>query len=158
MQCDHGALIPSLEGSDACSDQFLSDPVDLMEVPQFTVNIALVHGNHPILGVVHTPCQQLTHWAVKGQGAYVRTKGSDVDKRISAAEFRESDPNLVVMGSSSHASVETSEFIAKYDSPKLTPMGSSLKFLQVAEGKAHVYPRMAPTSEWDSCASQVRLV
>eukprot|EP00897_Mesotaenium_endlicherianum_P005658 jgi/Mesen1/511/ME000104S10598 len=121
---------------------------------QFTVNIGLVKGTSPILGVVHTPCQNRTHWAAKGQGAYLR-EGSEEDKKIVAATFSEADEGLTIVGSASHSTKETEDFIAKYKGAKRESLGSSLKLMLVAEGRAHVYPRLALTSEWDTCASQI---
>jgi 3'-phosphoadenosine 5'-phosphosulfate (PAPS) 3'-phosphatase len=89
---------------------------------------------------------------VEGRGAYVR-EGDAADVRISAASFRESDTGLTLVGSASHNTAETDAFVADYASPHFTALGSSLKLLLVAEGKAHVYPRMAPTSEWDTAAA-----
>lgn len=123
-----------------------------------------MHETRPILGVVHTPCLGSTHWAVKGRGAFRRLHNSQTkssgestppDEQIHAASFRESDEGLTIMGSSSHSTPETDQFISKYRSPKFAAMGSSLKFLKVAEGEAHIYPRMGPTSEWDTAAAQV---
>ncbi|GJP44259.1 hypothetical protein CLOM_g3635 [Closterium sp. NIES-68] len=129
---------------------------------QFTVNIALVKGDRPILGVVHTPCLKKTHWAVAGKGAFLRDHSSQSDssappedKPIRAAEYSDADPGLVIMGSLSHSTPETEKFIGQFKEPKVEAMGSSLKFMRVAEGSAHVYPRLAPTSEWDTCASQI---
>lgn len=73
---------------------------------------------------------------------------------IQVAEFSEADEGLMIVASASHKSPETEAFIAKYKNPKLKELGSSLKLLLVAEGEAHVYPRLAPTSEWDTCAAQ----
>eukprot|EP00899_Mesostigma_viride_P021995 jgi/Mesvir1/2980/Mv09606-RA.1 len=139
---------------------FCVDPLDgtkefLKRNGQFTVNIALLRGGRPVMGVVHTPCEDRTHWAVAGQGAYVREAGSTSDARIHAAQFSETDAGITVVGSASHSTPETEAFIAKYKDPKFKALGSSLKFMLVAEGKAHVYPRLAPTCEWDTAASQI---
>lgn len=137
---------------------WLVDPLDgtkefVKRNGQFTVNIALVRGDTPVLGVVHTPCQSKTHWGVEGQGAFVLDKGAE--SRISCAEFTLEDPGLTLVGSSSHGSSATEEFIAGFKDPKFVQLGSSLKLLMVAEGKAHAYPRLAPTSEWDTGAAHV---
>ncbi|CAI5971581.1 unnamed protein product [Closterium sp. NIES-65] len=108
---------------------------------QFTVNIALVKGDRPILGVVHTPCLKKTHWAVAGKGAFLRDHSSQSDssslpedKPIRAAEYTDADPGLVIMGSLSHSTPETEKFIGQFKDPKVEAMGSSLKFMRVAEG------------------------
>lgn len=122
---------------------------------QFTVNIALLRGAVPVLGVVHTPCTDRTHWAAEGRGAYVREAGASADVRLHCAEFSDSDEGLVIVGSASHNTPETDSFVSDYKEPKFIALGSSLKLLLVAEGKAHLYPRLAPTCEWDTAASHV---
>lgn len=121
---------------------------------QFTVNIALVRGNKVVLGVVHTPCQGRTHWATLNQGAFLKEKDGSV-VTIRCASFSMSDPGLVLVGSNSHRSAETEEYVSQFVEPQFTALGSSLKLMLVAEGKAHIYPRMAPTCEWDTAASQI---
>ncbi len=91
---------------------------------------------------------------MKGQGAFQR--GLDgVDTPIRAAEFGMSDSGLTVVGSISHLTPETKALIAEFNNPTFMQLGSSLKLLMVAEGSAHCYPRLAPTCEWDTAASQV---
>lgn len=134
------------------------DPLDgtkefLKRNGEFTVNIALVSQGEPVLGVVHVPCQNKTYWAVKGKGAYVRTGKSQ--NRISCAEFSLDEPGLRLVASSSHLSPETEEFVSLFVSPEFMQVGSSLKLLMVAEGAAHIYPRLAPTCEWDTAAADI---
>ena len=86
---------------------------------QFTVNIALMEGTAPILGVVHTPCLGSTHWAIKGRGAFRRLHGppgstevgaetpTPPDEQIHAAKFSDEDEGLTIMGSSSHRTPDT---------------------------------------------------
>uniref|UniRef100_A0A7S3JVQ6 3'(2'),5'-bisphosphate nucleotidase 1 n=1 Tax=Aureoumbra lagunensis TaxID=44058 RepID=A0A7S3JVQ6_9STRA len=127
---------------------------------QFTVNIGLVQDGKPIAGVVHVPAAEdgpITYKGVKGLGPPVRETddplGYDSYKSIFAAAFSESDEKLKIVASASHNTPETDAFIKKYKNPILTSKGSSLKLLMVAEGAAHIYPRCAPTSEWDTCAA-----
>lgn len=120
---------------------------------QFTVNIALIRKDTPILGVVHTPCQSKTHWAVEGKGAFKLEAG--VESRIECAAFDPSEPGLTLVASNSHNNPATAEFAAQFKDPKFSQLGSSLKFLLVAEGAAHAYPRLAPTMEWDTAAAHV---
>ena len=131
---------------------------------QFTVNIALCEVGAfgttaptaaPVLGVVHTPATGVTHWAIKGLGAFRRESESAADVPIAVAEFAIDDPGLVVVASRSHLSPETEAFIATLNAPTTESVGSSLKLLMVAEGKAHLYPRFAPTCEWDTAASHI---
>ena len=96
--------------------------------------------------------QNRTHWAVEGRGAWLR-EGDAADVRIRCASFSERDEGLVIVGSASHNTPETDAFVKDFASPKFTALGSSLKLLLVAEGAAHVYPRLAPTCEWDTAAA-----
>ncbi|PRW61118.1 3 (2),5 -bisphosphate nucleotidase [Chlorella sorokiniana] len=135
------------------------DPLDgtkefLKRNGQFTVNIALLRGSQPVLGVVAVPVDGTVYWAAEGQGAYVQRPGGEA-QRLQAAEVDLSAPGLVVVGSASHLTAETQAFVAQLREPTFKQLGSSLKLLMVAEGAAHVYPRLAPTSEWDTAAAHV---
>lgn len=79
--------------------------------------------------------------------------GYDSYKSIFCKTFDETDAGLTIVASASHNTPETEAFIGKYKDCKKESKGSSLKLLMVAEGAAHVYPRLAPTSEWDTCAA-----
>ena len=72
---------------------------------------------------------------------------------IEAASFKLSDEGLNIVCSRSHLTEETEAFISKYNSPNLVSRGSALKFLLLAKGDAHVYPRIAPTMQWDTAAA-----
>ncbi|MEW5301705.1 MAG: hypothetical protein WDW36_004547 [Sanguina aurantia] len=140
---------------------WLVDPLDgtkefLKRNGEFTVNIALMQGDTPVMGVVHVPVSGKTYWAVQGKGAWLRTtKPTPTQRRIECAEFGLEDPKLKIVASSSHLNKETEEFIALFSEPQLTQYGSSLKLLMVAEGTAHIYPRLAPTCEWDTAAADI---
>ncbi|MCB0611790.1 MAG: 3'(2'),5'-bisphosphate nucleotidase CysQ [Lewinellaceae bacterium] len=139
---------------------WLVDPLDgtkefIKRNGEFTVNIALIHNGAPVLGVVYVPCFNETYWAVKGNGAYWESNGET--QAIRAATFGLSDPGLHVVCSRSHLNDETQAFINQLQSPELVAKGSSLKFLIVARGEAHVYPRLGPTMEWDTAAAQAVL-
>jgi 3'(2'), 5'-bisphosphate nucleotidase len=129
---------------------------------EFTVNIALmasVDGTsgvaRPVVGVVSAPVVGKTYFAADGVGAYVGEGGGGQARAISAAKFTDSDEGLVLVVSRSHMDARTEEFVAGYAAPVTKSMGSSLKFMLVATGEAHVYPRLAPTMEWDTAASQI---
>ncbi len=137
---------------------WLVDPLDgtkefLKRNGEFTVNIALVEGQRPVLGVVYAPVIDELYWAVKGEGAYMEEDGKN--RPIQAADFSMADPGLKVVCSRSHLNEETQTFIDQLQEPELVAKGSSLKFLIVAKGEAHLYPRLAPTSEWDTGAAQI---
>ncbi len=119
---------------------------------EFTVNIALVQGNEPVLGVVSAPAQGVLYWGASEIGAFSRTQGAEAPIGVSAPH----DP-LRVVGSRSHASAETAKYLARLGPHVLSSIGSSLKFCLVAAGEADLYPRFGPTSEWDTAAGQALL-
>jgi 3'(2'), 5'-bisphosphate nucleotidase len=137
---------------------WLVDPLDgtkefIAKNGEFTVNIALIHQQQIVMGVVYTPALDETYWAVKGEGAYQVVNGAHV--RLHAPTFAMSDAGLGVVCSRSHMSEETEAFVNQLHHPNLVSRGSSLKFLLVAKGEAHLYPRLAPTMEWDTGAAQI---
>jgi 3'(2'), 5'-bisphosphate nucleotidase len=125
---------------------------------EFTVNIALVQEHEPVLGIVAAPALGLLYWGAPGVGAFSRHSGTaeipgnEVPIKVSPPQ----DP-LRVVGSRSHASAETAAYLARLGPHVMTGIGSSLKFCLVAEGKAELYPRFGPTSEWDTAAGQALL-
>jgi 3'(2'), 5'-bisphosphate nucleotidase len=139
---------------------WLVDPLDgtkefIKRNGEFTVNIALIHKGDPVMGVVHVPCFNETYWAVAGQGAFLERSGKTI--KLQAASFRMADEGLGVVCSRSHLNEETQAFVDGLQSPELVPKGSSLKFLILAKGDAHIYPRLGPTMEWDTAAAQAIL-
>jgi len=152
---------------------FCVDPLDgtkefIKRNGQFTVNIGLVKDGTPIAGVVYCPALDppVMYKGYTGAPPAVKEEcdaiggnaGYDSFKAIFPKTFDEADKGLTVVASASHNTPETEAFIKKYDSPKLKSMGSSLKILMVADGTAHVYPRLAPTMEWDTCAAHAILL
>lgn len=130
---------------------------------EFTVNIALMaaidpeepaNGASPVLGVVYAPVMQKTYFAAKGVGAFLAVEGATA-KPIKCLKFSESDEGLVLVCSRSHLDERTQAFLDSFKNAKTKSMGSSLKFMLVASGEAHIYPRIAPTMEWDTAASQI---
>ena len=133
------------------------DPLDgtkefLKRNDEFTVNVALVREHQPILGVVYAPALQTWYFAARHEGAW-RQQGKGVMDRIEVAEKPQGRPWKVV-GSRSHSTPEVDAFVARLGDAELVSMGSSLKLCLVADGSADVYPRLGPTSEWDTCAAQ----
>jgi len=104
---------------------------------------------------VYVPVTDELYWAVAGEGAYLERKGEQV--RLQAAEFKMEDAGLNVLCSRSHLNAETQAFIDGLKAPNLLEKGSALKFLLLAKGEAHVYPRMGLTNEWDTCPAQLIL-
>jgi len=161
-----GLPVLSEEGRDISYDErkgweyfWMVDPLDgtkefIKKNGEFTVNISLIHKDRSVLGVVYVPVSGDMFWARKGNGAYHSKNGSP-PVQLSCASFTKDDEGLKIVGSRSHMNSETEVFIAEYSNPEIVSMGSSLKFMLIAEGKAHIYPRIAPTMEWDTAAAQI---
>lgn len=137
------------------SEYWLVDPLDgtrefINRNGEFTVNVALVQHHRPVLGVVAAPALGLTYYAAEGSGAF-RRRGDAAPEPIRTRTA--ADP-LVVVGSRSHRGDSLDGVLARLGSHELRPMGSALKFCLVAEGSADLYPRLGPTSEWDTAAAQ----
>ncbi|NHH99932.1 3'(2'),5'-bisphosphate nucleotidase CysQ [Oceanimonas sp. MB9] len=144
-------------GADDQGRYWLVDPLDgtkefIKRNGEFTVNIALIEQGEPVLGVVYAPALGLGYMAAKGLGAF-KTEGNGEPEAIRVVEHKEGQPWRVV-GSRSHAGGELPALLAKLGEHELVAMGSSLKLCLVAEGKADVYPRLGPTSLWDTGAAQ----
>ena len=136
---------------------WLIDPLDgtkefIKRNGQFTVNVGLILRGKPIAGVVNIPVEGKTYYAVKGRGAYCHQTGK---KSYNLNRFSEDihSEKIRVIASSSHMNNETNEFIGKIPNHELMSVGSSIKLLWVALNKVDIYPRIAPTSEWDTCAA-----
>lgn len=140
-------------------DYWLVDPLDgtkefIQRNGQFTVNIALVRLGRPVLGVVHVPVQGVTYGGVVGAGAW---KESAEGERQPIAVRPAGDGPVRVVGSRSHRGPDLDGYLERLGEHEMVPMGSSLKFCIVAEGNADVYPRLGPTSEWDTGAAEAVL-
>jgi 3'(2'), 5'-bisphosphate nucleotidase len=117
---------------------------------QFTVNIALIEAHAPVLGVVHVPVREISYVGLPGAGAWRQLPGEGLAPiRVSA----HSASPLRVVGSRSHRGDSLDGFLSRAGAHELLAVGSSLKFCMVAEGAADVYPRLGPTSEWDTAAA-----
>lgn len=137
------------------SRYWLVDPLDgtkefIKRIGEFTVNIALIENGEPVLGVVYAPVLDALYTGERGGGAFLNGE---------AISVVESMPDTVrVVGSRSHPSPETLDWLKALAKPyRLIPMGSSLKLCRIAEGKADLYPRLGPTSEWDTAAGHAVL-
>ena len=118
---------------------------------EFTVNIALVDQHRPVLGVVHAPVLERDYFAAEGAGAF-RSDANAAGRPIRVA--KRGDGPARVVGSRSHRGSSLDAFLARVGPHELVEVGSSLKLCLVAEGNADVYPRLGPTSEWDTAAGQ----
>ena len=117
---------------------------------EFTVNIALIQGQEVVLGVVYAPVSQALFYASRGAGSFYATGGSEAQRIKSRAP----GPDLTIAGSRSHPGERLQGFLDRLGEHQLISMGSSLKFCLVAQGRADLYARLGPTSEWDSAAAQ----
>lgn len=139
---------------------WLVDPLDgtkefIKRNGEFTVNIALVEEGRPIMGVVYVPVTGDIYYAEKGKGAY--HKNGATPARMNANSYSAKDKGLRVVCSRSHINEPTQAYIDDLNEPDTVSKGSSLKFMLLASGQAEVYPRMGPTMEWDTGASQIIL-
>ncbi len=135
---------------------WLIDPLDgtkefVKRTNEFTVNIALIEDGFPVIGIVHAPAIDTLYHGAVGAGAFRRREGGEAEPiQVSDAPH---EP-LRIVGSKSHATDSLRRFVACVEGSELVSMGSSLKFCLVAEGSADIYPRLGPTSEWDTAAAQ----
>ena len=130
------------------------DPIDgtkefIKKNGEFTVNIALIYKETPILGVVYAPAINEMYKAKKDEGAYLNNKQLPLQTNNNPKE------KLKVVASKSHLSQETQDFIDNLETEEVEQIsrGSSLKLCMVATGVADIYPRLAPTMEWDTAAA-----
>jgi 3'(2'), 5'-bisphosphate nucleotidase len=138
--------LPAFEERGQWQRYWLIDPLDgtkefVNRNGEFTVNIALIDSHRPIFGV-YIGCE--------GVGAELR----DGDSRHEIRVAETSGHPVRIVGSRSHRGSSLDAFLEKVGESEMIPMGSSLKFCVVAEGRADIYPRLGPTSEWDTAAAQ----
>ncbi len=138
---------------------WIIDPLDgtkefIKKSDEFTCNLALIEQNFPSLGFVSVPFKELIYFGGKEFGSKV------IDKNRNIKEIKyKSIPNICrVVASKSHLNEATKKFIGKIKGEvQLIQAGSSLKFIKIAEGLADIYPRLGPTSEWDTAAAHAIL-
>jgi 3'(2'), 5'-bisphosphate nucleotidase len=155
---------------------WLVDPLDgtkefIKRNGEFTVNIALILKSRPVLGVIYIPVKGLFYFGAEGLGAFkleksVLVRGKEGEMKLNELvkgsyrlPLNNHKSKFTVIGSRSHMTKETEEYInklkEKHGEIEIISAGSSLKFCLIAEGKAEIYPRFAPTMEWDTAAGQV---
>src|SRR3954454_10075461 len=138
---------------------FLVDPLDgtkefVRGGDDYTVNIGLIQGGVPRLGVVYAPATERLHGGVVGEGAWL-DEGNG--RQAIRTRFRGSE--VTAVASKSHLNQATIDYLeAAVGACGYVSVGSSLKFCIAAEGKADIYPRAAPTSEWDTAAGHAILL
>lgn len=163
---EEGAMTPYSERKD-WKLMWIVDPLDgtkefIKRNGEFTVNIALVENSVPVAGVIYVPVKKTLYWGVYGEGAF-RCTGCEEPQPMDVLAgqavklpVHDGERPFTVVASRSHLSPETAEYIDKLKTshPELVTVssGSSLKICSVAEGSADIYPRFAPTMEWDTAA------
>ncbi len=148
---------------------WMVDPLDgtkefIKRNGEFTVNIALISNHVPVLGVIYVPVRKELYFAVNSMGAF-KLKDIDYSHQPSMDEILSrgvplpmscGHQGIVVVASRSHQNEKTTAFIEnlrkKGQPVTAISSGSSLKICLVAEGSADIYPRFAPTMEWDTAA------
>ena len=148
---------------------WIVDPIDgtkefIKRNGEFTVNIALIEDQKPILAVIFVPAKGELYFSTKEMGAFkvtVDLENYDVDMIISNGNklpLERKDKTFTIVASRSHMSPETEAYVQEmrdiHGEIHLISKGSSLKLCMVAEGAADCYPRFAPTMEWDTAAGQ----
>jgi len=138
---------------------WLIDPLDgtkefIKKNNEFTCNLALIESNASTLGFVTVPVKGLIYYGGKQFGSKLINK----NKKISEVKYKKVSGICRVVASKSHLNDETKKFINDIQGKvELIQAGSSLKFIKIAEGLADIYPRLAPTSEWDTAAAHAIL-
>ena len=165
---EEGREVPYGERS-MWSNLWIVDPLDgtkefIKQNGEFTVNIALAEKGVPILGVIYVPVEDMLYFGAKDLGAYRQTKAAHNPAPESIDALMEESTKLpeaqerpyTIVGSRSHMSDETVAYVEeareKHEKVEMLSKGSSLKICMVAEDSADVYPRFAPTMEWDTAA------
>lgn len=155
---------------------WLVDPLDgtkefIRRNGEFTVNIALIHQDRPVMGVILLPVKGVLYFAAEGRGAFKLSDTAWVTEEITRDLLEEKSQRLptktksgtfTAIASRSHLSDETGAYLEnlekRHGAVELVSSGSSIKFCLVAEGAADVYPRFGPTMEWDTAAGQAIVV
>ncbi len=148
-------VLPAYDERRRWSRYWLVDPLDgtkefINRTGEFTVNIAMIEGGEPVLGVVVAPASGLLYFARAGEGAW-KQSGDGAPQRLRSTLADPSAP-LRVVESRSHPSPALEAFLAPFTIAERVKSGSSLKFCVVADGRADMYPRLGPTMEWDVAA------
>ena len=137
------------------SQYWLIDPLDgtkefIKKNDEFTVNIALIENNYPIIGLIHNPVLNTIYW-----GSILGTffsKKNNTPQKISVKKSQLIKPRIIC--SRSHKSEELEFYLRSIGKHQIIHAGSSLKFCSIASGESDIYPRFNPTSEWDTAAGQ----
>ncbi|MBB5211553.1 3'(2'),5'-bisphosphate nucleotidase CysQ [Microbulbifer hydrolyticus] len=156
--------MPSYDQRGKWARYWIIDPLDgtkefIRRNGEFTVNVALIENGEPVLGVVHVPVLDITYAGAKSLGAIKRDTTGELPISVRAMRPRlDAKQPIEVVASRSHGAGAVDTLLARIEGSLgetgLKNMGSSLKLCLVAEGAADLYPRLAPTCEWDTAAAQ----
>jgi 3'(2'), 5'-bisphosphate nucleotidase len=149
---------------------WIIDPLDgtkefIKKNGEFSINLALVKDGTPIFGILYLPVKDILYYAVKGYGAYKKENSGIFKRLFNSDEDKEYEkiadsPKRIII-SRSHYTEETQQFVKEiekqFSKVQLISVGSAMKIAYLAEGKADIYPRLAPTMEWDIAAGQIVL-
>jgi len=135
---------------------WLVDPLDgtqefINKTGEFTVNIALIEDDKPVLGIVYAPAMGLYYYACRGHGAYKRI-ATEQPRAIRVRQWQ--GGKVVIACGHSRCGTQLQGLLKQFDEYEVITLGSALKSCWVAEGKADIYARFGPTSEWDTAAAQ----
>ncbi len=132
-------------------------------ITEFTVNIALIENREPYAGFVYVPVKDVLYFGVKDYGSFKLSNASMqcdsqlLGKTVKIVSSPAVQDEIKVVASRSLMSLETEKFIQelknRFEKVTIVSSGSSIKLCMVADGSAHVYPRFAPTMEWDTAAA-----
>ena len=146
---------------------WLIDPLDgtkefINKNGEFTVNIALIENNKPVLGVIFVPVLSTLYFASQNFGSYKLHYSSNLNSLNESTKIQVNEKNksnhLLVIGSRSHSNEDFNKWVKEnIEDYELIKTGSSLKFCHIADGNADLYPRFGPTSEWDIAAGHIIL-
>jgi 3'(2'), 5'-bisphosphate nucleotidase len=146
---------------------WLIDPLDgtkefINKNGEFTVNIALIENNKPVLGVIFVPVLSILYFASQNFGSYKLNCSSNLNSLNESTKIQVNEKNksnhLLVIGSRSHSNEDFNKWVKEnIEDYELIKTGSSLKFCHIADGNADLYPRFGPTSEWDIAAGHIIL-
>lgn len=139
---------------------WLVDPLDgtkefVRKSGNFTVNIALVHQNKPILGVMLQPTTGQVCYAIRHKGAYSIDKLGNKTKLHTAQKFSPASKGLKIVTSSHNYNGRTAEYLSQFKDSNILHLGSAVKLMRLAEGNVNLCPRFGPTMEWDTAAPQI---
>ena len=147
---------------------WLIDPLDgtkefINKNGEFTVNIALIENNTPVLGVIFVPVLSTLYFASQNYGSYKLICSSNLSSLNQSNKIKLNKKNrsdhLLVIGSRSHSNEDFKQWVQEnIEDYELIKTGSSLKFCRIADGSADLYPRFGPTSEWDIAAGHIILM